>query len=41
MADTLADAMMMADATLMLKADANPILDTREYIVEFEDGCAV
>ena len=27
-----------ADGNLTGRADANPILDTREYIVEFDDG---
>jgi len=27
-----------ADGNPIGRADANPILDTREYIVEFEDG---
>ena len=27
-----------ADGNTIGRADANPILDTREYIVEFEDG---
>ncbi len=27
-----------ADGNLIGRADANPILDTREYIVEFEDS---